>query len=560
MNAQAPPSYAFGRFQYDGVLGKLLFEGREVPLTPRERHLLGIFLSRPAEWLEEEWLSRGLWPNAVPPTGELDRLVRALTAALDEGADGVATIQRVTRRGYRLLIPVRPLVLPSSGSQKSGSADTPGDTAVESSGTRPAIPGGRSAHRALLSPGQVAAGLGILAAVVGTVVWMARSPSLAGEAASGRDARVADPVAMRAAAAAELRKGLEVASRFDLASRRAAITHFEAALQLDAGARNQAAAHGALAGVLVLEDEMERARLEAQAALAANIPLGPEAQLAKPLAALAFTQLFSGRDAVAARASAERALAIDAVHVGARRALVWVCMVEGRFDEALAQLAPAKLPGQFDPEVATDEAWILYLSSRPLEARQLLSSIVRRDPLFRRAHAALAALHLADRRLAAAEVELELLDALNAGATLDDERVSLRTSGSWALPDASEAARLLEERAAAADRVSSGGAGAGRAGGGMRGLGGGDGMGGSGMESARIYAQFGRNAQAIEALTRALASRESGAVLARVDPAFAPLRRSPAFRKLLDGAGVPALSPSSAPAAPAVSGSGGSAR
>lgn len=530
MNSLPPASYAFGRFQYDGVQSRLLFQGREVPLTPRERHLLGIFLSRPAEWLEEEWLSRGLWPNAVPPTGELDRLVRALTAALDEGADGVATIQTLTKRGYRLLIPVR--ALDGAGGEGSGPRALPAGLHA------PAPAGGRSAHRALLSPWQLAGGAAMAAALLAASFWLLQ-PSA--ERRSGRAGVVAsEPAAMRAAAAAELRKGLQAATRADFASRRAAMTHFEAALQLDPGARNQAAAHGALAAVLVLEDEMERARLESQAALAANIALGSEAQLAQPLAALAFTQLFAARDAVAARASAERALALDAVHVGARRALVWVCALEGRFDEALAQLAPAKLPGQFDPEVATDEAWIRYLSGRPLEARQLLSSVLRRDPLFRRAHAALAAFHLAERRLAAAEVELELRDALNAGATLDDDRVSLRSSGRWALPDASEAARLLAERAAAADRRVEGRGGAVGAGGGISGLGGSS---GSGIEAARIYAQFGESAQALEALRRALMRRESGAALARVDPAFASLRNSPAFRKLLDGAGVPALAP-----------------
>jgi len=34
--------------------------------------------------------------------------VRALTVAIYEGADGVATIQTLKNRGYRLLIPVRP--------------------------------------------------------------------------------------------------------------------------------------------------------------------------------------------------------------------------------------------------------------------------------------------------------------------------------------------------------------------------------------------------------------------------------------------------------------------
>ncbi len=508
--------FAFGRFQYDAAQVKLLLAGREVPLTAREVHLLVIFLSRPGEWLEEEWLARGLWPNAVPPTGELDRLVRALTAALDEGADGVATIQTLKNRGYRLLIPVRPLapggataVAPPAGAAEAGE-----------------LTGGRSARRSLVSPAQLAAGLLVAGAGILGVLWWMGPPERPKGDIGARALATPDPAAMRAAAAAELAKGLAAAPLPDLASRRAAISHFEAALQLDSGARNQAAAHAALANLLVREGEMERARLEAQAALAANIALGEGAKLADPLAALAFTQLFLAREPLTARASAERALGIDALHVGARRALVWSCAVEGRFDDALRELEPASLPGQFDPEVVTDEAWIHYFSGRSLEARQLLSAVVRREPLFRRAHAALAALHLSERRLAAAAVELELLDALDSGATLDDERIRRLTSAGWAPPDASEAARLLEERAdAAAKRPPAAVAG----------------TGGSDTEAARIYAQFGESSQALAALARALERRESAATLARIDPAFQPLRSSAAFRKLLDEAGVPAL-------------------
>lgn len=537
MSDPVQSGFAFGRFVYDDAQAKLLLAGREVPLTARELHLLVIFLSRPAEWLEEAWLERGLWPQAVPPSGELDRLVRALTAALDQGADGVATIQAVKKRGYRLLIPVRPLRAPATAAETAaatGAPRPPRSASGEVAGEKPALDatqpggiGGRSAHRAAVSRGQLAAGLLVVAGAALALLWWMGPPQRAGRNASALAPGGPDAAAMRAAAAAELAKGLAAAPSYDLASRRAAISHFEAALQLDPGARNQATAHAALAGVLVLEDEMEGARREAQAALAANIALGQGANLAEPLAALAFTQLFLGRDPVAARASAERALAIDALHVGARRALVWVCAVEGRFDDALRELAPASPPGQFDPEVATDEAWILHLSGRPLEARQLLAGIIRREPLFRRAHAVLAALHLAERRLAAAAVEFEVLDALSSGAGAgreDDARRQVREADSAALPDASEAARLLEERAAGMGSGSPRAAGA-----------------GSETDAARIYTQFGKSALALAALARALERHESAATLARVDPAFASLRGNAAFRKLLDDAGVPPL-------------------
>lgn len=548
--------FAFGRFEFDGRAKRLRLEGREVPLPPRELQLLGLFLDHPAEWLEDSWLERGLWPNAVPPTGELDRLMRELAAALEPGADGVTTLQTVKGRGRRLLIPVRALGEPDNTAQTE-SAGIPRPGAARSSGaahrgksarspSRPALSaalaGGRSAQRTPVSARQVAAALFLALALGGLFAafrWAERAIAGRGGGRSSTAGSATESAQMRAAAAAELEKGLSAARGYDVVSRRTAITHFEAALQLDSGPRHQAAAHGALASVLVLDGELERARLEAQAALAAGIALGYEARLAEPLAARAFVQLFAGRDPVAARASAERVLALDALHLGGRRALAWTLVVEGRFDEALAELGPARRVEVFDPEVATDEGWILYLSGRSLEARQLLARVVRQEPLFRRAHAALAALHLSERRLAAAAMELEVLDALEAGATRDEEHLRQLASSDPALLDASEAARLLEERAAHVDQKSSGAregpAGIEQGPSGLR-L-------GAETEAARIYAQFGDSARALAALERGLARREADAVLARIDPAFAPLRSSAEFKRLLARSGVPELAP-----------------
>lgn len=103
--------------------------------------------------------------------------------------------------------------------------------------------------------------------------------------------------------------------------------------------------------------------------------------------------------------------------------------------------------------------------------------------------------------------------------------MNLRNADSWTLPDASEAARQLEERAAGSGRKGPAPSAAS----------------GADTEAARIYAQFGENALALAALARALERHESAATLARVDPAFASLRGNAAFRRLLDEAGVPPL-------------------
>ena len=508
-------SFVFGRFQYDGRAGRLLLDGREVPLPPRELHLLGIFLERPAEWLGEEWLAHGLWPQAVPPTGELDRLVRELTAALDRGADGVTTIQSLKKRGYRWLLPVRRVGVPAAEAGAPPSdAPAPGRIPARA----PAIAEARSAHRMLVSPRRLAIGLLAVGAFAGALSWTVRAQARrAARAEAAARASAPDPAARRSAAAAEVAKGVAAARQSDPASRQLAMLRFEAALELDPSPSSQAVAHAGLAATLILEDDLASARREAEAAVALD------GQLADAHAALAMTQLFSDRDAIAARASAERALALDVGSIGARRALAWVSAVEGRFETSFALLLQARSPTLFDPELATDEGTILYLAGRALEARRQLNEVVLREPASRRAHGALAALHLTERRLGAAAVELELRDALGetgAGAARDVERIRQSAGGAWTAPDAGEAARQLEERARNVHL---------------------HGSPGSELEAARIFAQFGERDLALAALARALEQRESAAALARIDPAFTPLRSWAAFRDLLDRSGVPPL-------------------
>jgi DNA-binding winged helix-turn-helix (wHTH) protein/tetratricopeptide (TPR) repeat protein len=529
VNELVQPSFAFGRFRYDGVHSKLLLDGREIPLPPRELHLLTIFLHHPDEWLAEEWISRGLWPKAVPPSGELDRLVRELAAALEMGADGVATIQSAPGRGYRLLIPVRPLELGGArgapavaGPAGAASAAGIGRAAPRSGPAAGAAVSGaglaerRSAHRTLLSPRRLALGVIAVFALGAALFWAVRSYTHRTGGALQEEVTESNPEALRAAAGVELAKGVAAARRVELSSRRAAIGRFESALALDP---SFAPARAALAGLLALEGDLERARREVQTTLA----LDPD--LAEAHAARSFVQLFHDRDPAAARVSAERALELDASSVLARRSLAWANAVEGKFVAALADLSVALPRGVFDPELATDEGTILYLSGRLLEARRQLSEVVRVEPAFRRAHAALAALHLYERRLGAAAFELELCDALATGATRDDERVRQGTEGVWSLQDAAEAARLLEARAESIYLL---------------------GAAGAQLEAARIFAQFGEQNRALASLTRALERRETTAVLARVDPVFAAMREMPAFRELLDRSGVPALAPEAA--------------
>jgi hypothetical protein len=131
--------------------------------------------------------------------------------------------------------------------------------------------------------------------------------------------------------------------------------------------------------------------------------------------------------------------------------------------------------------------------------------------------------HLLERRLGRAEVELELRDRLLAGASARDERIRMSIVGGIEPPEASEGARLLRARAETpASSVSPN----------------------AWIEAARIFAQLEDRDSAFAALERAVGRREPQALFARFDPALAPLQGTSHFRELLARA-VPA--PTAAP-------------
>jgi DNA-binding winged helix-turn-helix (wHTH) protein/tetratricopeptide (TPR) repeat protein len=511
-----PHTFTFGRFHFDGPSGRLYLDGGEIPLKSRELQLLSILLEHREQWVRDDDLAHALWPKAVASREELDHLVRELSAILDRGADGVATIQGQKERGYRLQIPVHavspapPASSPATRTVRTAVTPprppTPPMSPVPAAAPRPEA---RSGHRRLI-PRRFAllllvAALGALA--VGAVLrWVTRRA----EGLASGDAVEIDLGAVRAAANSELAKGVVAARGYDLAAFDEAAARFGAAIAIEPGF---AAARGALAEVSARRGDLARAKREAEVAL----KLEPD--LASAHAALAWVSLFADWKPAEARTSAERALLLDIGEVTARRALAWSLAIEGNPGEALVEIRRTLAPGVLDPETATDESWHLFLAGKPLEARQLVAEVVRLAPTCAPARELLAWTYLVERRLGPAALELELRDRLLAGATAKDERIRRSIAGGWDPPDAGEAARLLRSRTEGSFRAVAR-----------------DGE----LENARILVQLGESDLAHAALARAVARREGGVVLAWLDPTLAALRGNSRFRDLMSRAGIAA--------------------
>ena len=88
-------SYGFGGLVFDGERQLLLRVGTEVPLTPKCRDLLLLFLENPGRPLSRAEIVRRVWPDAAVTDNALSFQVAELRKALgDEGA-WLKTVPRV---------------------------------------------------------------------------------------------------------------------------------------------------------------------------------------------------------------------------------------------------------------------------------------------------------------------------------------------------------------------------------------------------------------------------------------------------------------------------------
>lgn len=92
----------FGPFVLDRASKKLLREGVEVPLTPKEYRLLDLFLERAGRALTRAEILRAVWGyNVFVTDRSVDRCVTTLRARIEENPRRPRYIHTVRETGYR---------------------------------------------------------------------------------------------------------------------------------------------------------------------------------------------------------------------------------------------------------------------------------------------------------------------------------------------------------------------------------------------------------------------------------------------------------------------------
>ena len=90
--------------------------GQKVPLQEQPFQILRLLTASPGELVTREDIRRRLWPDdtIVEFENAINAAIKKLRIALADSADEPRYIETVKRRGYRLMVPVEPLLAVST--------------------------------------------------------------------------------------------------------------------------------------------------------------------------------------------------------------------------------------------------------------------------------------------------------------------------------------------------------------------------------------------------------------------------------------------------------------
>jgi DNA-binding winged helix-turn-helix (wHTH) protein/TolB-like protein/Tfp pilus assembly protein PilF len=100
-------SLQVGDWTVDAALNQLSAPGKTVKLEPKAMAVLVYLAQRPGEVVSRETLLGAVWPGVVVSDDAVTQVVIKLRKALGDSAESPGYIQTISKRGYRLVAPVR---------------------------------------------------------------------------------------------------------------------------------------------------------------------------------------------------------------------------------------------------------------------------------------------------------------------------------------------------------------------------------------------------------------------------------------------------------------------
>src|SRR5262245_33316214 len=99
--------YEFDRFCLDASERILLHDQQETPLTPKVFETLLLLVENSGRVIGKEELLQTIWPDSFVEESSLTQNISLLRKALGEGGEGRRLIEKIQKRGYKFIAPVR---------------------------------------------------------------------------------------------------------------------------------------------------------------------------------------------------------------------------------------------------------------------------------------------------------------------------------------------------------------------------------------------------------------------------------------------------------------------
>src|SRR5580658_5028362 len=114
--------YEFGSYVLDSAQMLLRRGGSVVPLQPRALEMLLVLVRRNGEVVSRQELVEAVWPDSFVEEGNLTQNIFVLRRELGKTASGEEYIQTVSKRGYRMNVPV--VIITAQETSRNAAAET----------------------------------------------------------------------------------------------------------------------------------------------------------------------------------------------------------------------------------------------------------------------------------------------------------------------------------------------------------------------------------------------------------------------------------------------------
>ena len=347
-------AYRFGAFELTVSPRILKRSGVLVALPPKAVDTLFLLVQNAGDVVDKQYLLHSVWPGVFLAESSLTKNVSMIRKVLDEGNPGDSAIQTVSKRGYKLNVPVE---------RCDSHVEHPPDASV-----RPPAPP-KSPPRL---PAPILAGIALLIALpLALVLYPSRQDPA--------DRLLTD-------ADREYLIGRYMWSKFDRSEVQKALERFQRAVEL---APDSALAHAGLAdtytssAILAVGPataNLSRARAAAERAVA----LDPN--LARPHVSLGYVRIMADFDWKASEAEFRRAIQLDRHLAPAYHGYACLLSHWGRTAEAQQAIRRAQEFDPVSPLLAVTAGRIEYYARRYQHAIAILRDVLEREPSFSQAH------------------------------------------------------------------------------------------------------------------------------------------------------------------------------